>query len=160
MRFLLVDRILSLEPGRSATGIKTIAPDEEYFRDHFPGYAVVPGVLLLESMAQLGGRLVEATVREGSRVEVLPVLGLVKEARFHRPVKPGDRVDLSAEMVSLRESAARVTGAARVAGQLVAAAELTFVLLKLDDRAAGLGQQDIDRLRAWSRDVWHAIWRG
>jgi len=66
MRFILIDKIDRLEPGKLAEGHKIVAHDEDYFRDHFPGYPIVPGVLVLESLAQLGGRLVEASVRESS----------------------------------------------------------------------------------------------
>jgi 3-hydroxymyristoyl/3-hydroxydecanoyl-(acyl carrier protein) dehydratase len=161
VRFLLVDRILSLEPGRSASGEKVIARDEEYFGDHFPGYPVVPGVLLIESMAQLAGRLIEASMRERG-VEVLPVLGMVKEARFHRPVRPGDRLELVADLVSLRESAARVTAKGTVDGQVVAAAELMFVLLTFEAHAGQADQNaapDLDRekLRAWSHQEWKRL---
>jgi 3-hydroxyacyl-[acyl-carrier-protein] dehydratase len=157
MRFLLVDRILTLEEGRRATGFKMIASDEEYFRDHFPGFPVVPGVLVLESMIQLGGRLIDATVRARSQERVLPVLGMVENARFRHPVRPGDRLDLSSDVVSLAESAARVTASASVDGRTAASAEITYVLLKLSHGAAGLSPEDLERLKIWSEDVWQQL---
>src|ERR1700674_5117736 len=93
MRFVLIDRIDRLEPGRRAEGHKLVAPDEDYFRDHFPGYPLVPGVLVLESLAQLGGRLVEASVRETSGRRVLPMLAKFEHAKPVRPVPPGDRLE-------------------------------------------------------------------
>src|ERR1700674_3072235 len=120
MRFVLIDRIDRLEPGRRAEGHKLVAPDEDYFRDHFPGYPLVPGVLVLESLAQLGGRLVEASVREASGRRVLPMLAKLEHARLLRQVRPGDRLDLSVEIVALGDDAARATGVARVGGKKAA----------------------------------------
>src|SRR5438477_12496021 len=95
MRFILIDKIDRLEPGRLAEGHKQIAADEDYFRDHFPGYPIVPGVLILESLAQLGGRLVEASVRETSGRRVLPMLAKFEHAKLVRQVRPGDRLELT-----------------------------------------------------------------
>src|SRR5580700_4162356 len=97
MRFILIDRIDRLEPGKRAEGHKLISRDEEYFRDHFPGFPVVPGVLVLESLAQLGGRLVESSVRNSTGHRVLPMLAKIEHAKFLRSVKPGDRLDLTVE---------------------------------------------------------------
>src|SRR5436190_22024568 len=109
MRYILIDKIDRLEPGKLAEGHKLIAKDEEYFRDHFPGYPLVPGVLVLESLAQLGGRLVEASVREAAGQRVLPMLAKVERARFLHPVRPGARLDLGVNVVAMTGDA---TGAA------------------------------------------------
>src|SRR5258706_16015082 len=101
MRFILIDKIDRLEPGRLAEGHKLIAKDEDYFRDHFPGYPLVPGVLVLESLAQLGGRLVEASVREASSPRVLPMLAKPEHAKLLRQGCPGDRLDFSVEIVAI-----------------------------------------------------------
>src|SRR5207248_9067124 len=101
MRFILIDRIDRLELGKRADGHKLIAPDEEYFRDHFPGYPIVPGVLVLESLAQLGGRLVEASVRDASGRRVLPMLAKFEHAKLVRQVRPGDRLDLAGEVIAI-----------------------------------------------------------
>src|SRR2546428_12805517 len=116
MRFILIDRIDRLELGKRAEGHKLISPDEEYFRDHFPGYPLVPGVLVLESLAQLGGRLVEASVREASGGRVLPMLAKVEHAELGRQGRPGDRLGLSVESVCLRGDGARGNGGGRVRG--------------------------------------------
>src|SRR5947208_2797942 len=108
MRFILIDRIDRLDCGTRAEGHKVISPDEEYFRDHFPGYPIVPGVLVLESLAQLGGRLVEASVREASGRRVLPMLAKIERAKFLHQVRPGDRLDLTVDMLALSEDAARL----------------------------------------------------
>lgn len=160
MRFVLLDRIDSMEPGRQARGTKTIAPDEEYFRDHFPGYPVVPGVLVLESLAQLGGRLVQASVREASGREVLPLLAKVDHAKFRRAVRPGDRLLLSADVVAIGEDAARVTAVAEVAGRPVASAEIMYALLAFAEGVAGIGAGEIAALREWSDRVSRELRQG
>jgi 3-hydroxyacyl-[acyl-carrier-protein] dehydratase len=157
MRFILIDKIDRLEPGRSATGYKTIAMDEDYFRDHFPGYPLVPGVLVLESLAQLGGRLVEASVRETSGRRVLPMLAKFDHAKLIRPVRPGDRLDLSVELVAIGDAVARAIGTARVAGKKTATAEIMYAMLDLSEAA---GQLDDDQTRAlyeWSDRVWSEL---
>src|SRR5580704_4209722 len=128
MRFILIDKIDRLEPGKLAEGHKLIAHDEDYFRDHFPGYPLVPGVLVLESLAQLGGRLVEASVREATGRRVLPVLAKVEHAKFIHPVQPGNRLDLGVDLVAVTEDAARVTGVAHVSGRKAAAAEILYAV--------------------------------
>src|SRR5262249_33915071 len=133
MRFVLVDKIDRLETGRRAEGHKQIAPDEEYFRDHFPGYPIVPGVLVLESLAQLGGRLVEASVREVSGRRVLPMLAKFEPAKLIRQVRPGDRLDLEVDVVAIGDEAARVKGTALVDRKRVATAEIMYALLDLND---------------------------
>jgi 3-hydroxyacyl-[acyl-carrier-protein] dehydratase len=157
MRFILIDKIDRLEPGRSATGHKTIAPDEDYFRDHFPGYPLVPGVLVLESLAQLGGRLVEASVRQTSGRRVLPMLAKFERAKLMRQVRPGDRLDLSVELVAIGDDAARVTGVARVAGQKSAAADIMYAMLDLSQAASKLDETQTKALYDWSDRVWREL---
>ncbi len=157
MRFVLIDRIEELEPGRRAAGYKQIGTEEDYFRDHFPGYPLVPGVLLLESLAQLGGRLVEASVRAASGRRVLPMLAKVDHAKFLNPVRPGDRLDLAVELVALADEAARVTGVARVGGRKAAVAEIMYAMLDTDQTAGRLDPSQVDALHAWSDRVWREI---
>jgi 3-hydroxyacyl-[acyl-carrier-protein] dehydratase len=157
MRFVLIDRIDVLEPGRRAEGHKLIAPDEDYFRDHFPGYPLVPGVLVLESLAQLGGRLVEATVREGTGRRVLPMLAKLDHAKLVRPVRPGDRLDLSVELGALSDPAARVSATASVGGRRVASAEIMYAILDVSEAGAELDADGVQRLREWSDAVWRDL---
>ena len=123
MRYLLLDRITELQPGAYAVGRKCVAMTEDYLTDHFPGFPVVPGVLIVESMAQLAGRLITYSVaaQEGP---VLPVLLTVGNARFRRFVRPGDTMEIRADLLALTEGAGRCKCAARVGETLVATAEL------------------------------------
>ena len=157
MRFILIDKIDRLEPGRMAEGHKLIAHDEDYFRDHFPGYPLVPGVLVLESLAQLGGRLVEASVREASGRRVLPMLAKFEHAKLVRQVRPGDRLDLAVEIVALGDDAARVTGVARVGGKKAATAEIMYAMLDLDKAAGQLDDTQTNALYDWSDRVWKEL---
>lgn len=157
MRFILIDKIDRLETGRSAEGHKLIADDEDYFRDHFPGYPIVPGVLVLESLAQLGGRLVEASVREASGRRVLPMLAKFEHAKLVRQVRPGDRLDLSVELVAIGDAAARATGIARVGGKKAATADIMYAMLDLNQAAGQLDAEQTRALYEWSDRVWREL---
>lgn len=157
MRFILIDRIDRLEFGKRAEGHKLISPDEEYFRDHFPGYPVVPGVLVLEALAQLGGRLVEASVRNATGRRVLPMLAKVDHAKFLQPVRPGDRLDLGVDLRAVTGDAARVTGVARVGARKVATAEIMYATLDVARGAAALDEAQAAALCGWSDRVWREL---
>jgi len=157
MRFILVDHIDSLELGRRAEGHKNIAPDEDYFRDHFPGYPIVPGVLILESLAQLGGRLVEASVRAADDRRVLPMLAKVEHAKFLHSVRPGDRLDLAVDVVAIADDAARVTGVARVGGRKACVAGIMYAMLDVTKASDRLDPKEAAALHAWSDKVWREL---
>ncbi|MBP1603870.1 MAG: 3-hydroxydecanoyl-(acyl-carrier-protein) dehydratase [Acidobacteria bacterium] len=160
MRFVLIDRIVMLEPGKQASGFRIIPADDDYFRDHFPGYPVVPGVLVLESMAQLGGRLVQVSVREASRRDVLPMLAMVERAQFRRPIRPGDRLDVDARITNLGAARARVTASASVGGQAAASAEITYVLAGMDTAAVAIPPDAVAGIRAWDEEIWRQLTSG
>ena len=157
MRFILIDRIDRLEPGVRAEGHKQIHPDEDYFRDHFPGYPIVPGVLLVESLAQLGGRLVEASERQASGRRILPVLAKVEQAKFMRSVRPGDRLDLAVDMVAMSSDAARVTGVATVGGRKAATAAIMYAMLDVSQAGSMLTDEQAAALHDWSDRIWREL---
>jgi 3-hydroxymyristoyl/3-hydroxydecanoyl-(acyl carrier protein) dehydratase len=132
MRYFLLDKITAFESGKRACGIKCVTLTDDILHDHFPDHPVLPGALLLESMSQLGGFLVELSFHTGAGAPRRAVLAQIKEAKFHQACKPGDRIELEALMESQLEGAARVTATASVEGQKVARAELTFVLKAVD----------------------------
>jgi 3-hydroxyacyl-[acyl-carrier-protein] dehydratase len=154
VRFVLVDKVVEIEPGKRARGYRDLSPDADYYRDHMPAYPVEPGVLLLESMAQLGGRLVQQSVKQGSGRDVLPMLAMVNAAEFRRPVRPPCRLDLSAEIVSLHGTGARVSASAQVDGHPVASATVTYALVGLDHDAVGIGTENLAVIREWGRRTW------
>lgn len=128
MRYVFLDRITALEPPTLARAVKCVSLAEDVFRDHFPGSPVLPGALLIESMAQLAGVLVEETSIQRGNPDLLALLIMVDKARFRRPVKPGDRLELEARADSVDALKASLQTTATVDGELVARANLGFVL--------------------------------
>ena len=120
---LLIDRILEYEPMKRARGYKNITYNESIFTGHFPGNPVLPGVYMIEAMAQLGGAMV---LEPGEHSRKLPYLAGIDKAKFRRPVVPGDRLDMVVEMLRHKRNIGWVGGEATVDGQFVCSAELMF----------------------------------
>lgn len=125
---LLVDRILELEPDR-IVGIKNVTVNEPFFVGHFPDYPVMPGVLIIEAMAQVAGVLVLKEIPD--RANKLVFLAGVDNAKFRRPVLPGDLLRIEMKVIKKKASVAKMQGQATVDGNVVAEVE---VLCKLADR--------------------------
>jgi 3-hydroxyacyl-[acyl-carrier-protein] dehydratase len=114
--FLMIDRVVSLDPGKSVTAIKNVSIDEPYFQGHFPEHPVMPGVLIAEALAQTGG-LAFASAEESPEEEGgfrLPILAKIEEMRFRAPVLPGDQLMLHAEVLRAYQSLAIVKVEAKV----------------------------------------------
>jgi len=120
--FLLVDRIIELVPRERVVGLKNVTINEEFFQGHFPGAPVMPGVLIVEAMAQAGGILMLHTLDDAQDQVVLFMS--IDKVRFRRPVEPGDQLRLEAEVLKLKSRMCKLQGRAFVDGQLVAEGEL------------------------------------
>ncbi|MGD8367230.1 MAG: 3-hydroxyacyl-ACP dehydratase FabZ [Desulfobacterales bacterium] len=121
--FLLVDRVLELEPGKRLKALKNVTINEPFFVGHFPSAPIMPGVLIVEAMAQAGGVLVFASAPP--EVAGRPIYFMaIDKVRFRRPVVPGDQLIFSVEIIKQRSKAVKLAGSASVDGQLVAEAEM------------------------------------
>ncbi len=124
--FLLVDRILELEEGKRVVGIKNVTINEPFFQGHFPGHPIMPGVLIVEAMAQVGGMLMLGGLAEpDSKVVYFTSLDNVK---FRRPVKPGDQLRFELEVVQVRGTLCKMHGVARVDGDVVCEADMAAMV--------------------------------
>jgi UDP-3-O-[3-hydroxymyristoyl] N-acetylglucosamine deacetylase/3-hydroxyacyl-[acyl-carrier-protein] dehydratase len=120
--FLLVDRILEFEPGKRIVGLKNVTMNEPYFQGHYPGHPIMPGVLIVEAMAQVGGLLLMNEF-ENPEEKVVYFMSL-DDVKWRRPVTPGDQLLFELEMVQFRGSVCRMQGVGRVDGQVVAEAKM------------------------------------
>ena len=125
--FLLVDRVTQLTPGESITAIKNVTINEPFFNGHFPAKPIMPGVLIIEAMAQATGLLGFRTISEEPSSDLLYVLAGVDKAKFKKQVVPGDQLVLSAEILRHKGSVWIYQTEARVDGKLVASAEIKCV---------------------------------
>jgi UDP-3-O-[3-hydroxymyristoyl] N-acetylglucosamine deacetylase / 3-hydroxyacyl-[acyl-carrier-protein] dehydratase len=124
--FLLVDRILEIEDGKRIVGVKNVTINEPFFQGHFPGHPIMPGVLIIEAMAQVGGMLLMGAVPDpGNKVVYFTSLNNVK---WRRPVKPGDQLRFELELLQVRGMMCKMRGIAKVDGQVVAEAEMGAVV--------------------------------
>lgn len=131
MRYVLLDRITVLQPPELARGIKCVSLADDLFVDHFPGHPVMPGAMILESMAQLAGVLLEATLRDRGRSDLHALLTMVDRGKFRQLVRPGDRMELEARVLAATEDGGQSHAIAKVDDKLVAEAQLTFAFAQV-----------------------------
>lgn len=124
--FLLIDRVLEVEDGKSATAIKNVTVNEWFFEGHFPGRKVMPGVLIVEALAQTAA---VALLRRVDARGKIPMFGGIERMRFRRPVVPGDTLTLEFLLDKMRGPVGRGTVRASVGGELAADGEISFALV-------------------------------
>ena len=134
--FLLIDRVVEFEPGKRLAAIKNVTMNEPFFQGHFPGYPIMPGVLVVEAMAQAGGILMMFECPD--RQSKLVVFTGIERAKFRRPITPGDQIRFEIDVLAFRSRAGRMEGKAFVDGKLACEATLTCqVVPRAGDRRTG-----------------------
>jgi 3-hydroxyacyl-[acyl-carrier-protein] dehydratase len=126
--FLLVDRVVELEPNKRVVGVKCVTANEPFFAGHFPGHPVMPGVLILEALAQASALMSLTTTPEEQRAGKVIYFMAIDGARFRKPVVPGDVLELHCEMLKNKGSIIKVKGEAKVDGQVVAEGEFMAMM--------------------------------
>jgi 3-hydroxyacyl-[acyl-carrier-protein] dehydratase len=124
--FLLVDRVIELDPPHRAVGIKHVTVNEPFFQGHFPGYPVMPGVLIVEAMAQVGG---VAVLSSEDYQDKLALFAGIDNVRFKRQVRPGDTLRLEVELQQIRRGIGMGSGTATVEGELACRGDIMFALV-------------------------------
>lgn len=127
--FLLVDRVISQEAGKKLVAVKSVTVNEPFFAGHFPGHPVMPGVLILEALAQAAGVLAKSSMTSDTSDKVTYLMG-IDNARFRRPVIPGDRIELHVEVTRHKGAVFKTRGVAYVDGE--PAAEADFMAMLVD----------------------------
>ena len=126
---LLVDKIIEMVPMKYAIGVKCVTMNEPFFQGHFPGFPVMPGVMILESMAQAGGLLVLADREDLLRSGNLFLFTGIENVKFRRPVVPGDKLELHSELIRHKMRLWKMRGTAHVNGVLACEAEMTAAIM-------------------------------
>jgi 3-hydroxyacyl-[acyl-carrier-protein] dehydratase len=125
--FLLVDKVIELEEGKRAVGIKNVTANEPFFQGHFPNYPIMPGVLIVEAMAQVG---CVAMMSMDENKGKLGVFAGIDKVRFKKEVRPGDTLTMEVEMLSVRRNIGKATAKAFVGEELACTGELVFALVQ------------------------------
>ncbi len=146
MRFYLIDRITEIKYGDYITAVKCVSLADDVFNEHFPGHPVFPGSLLQEGLAQLGGSFFELMAkREGTPIKS-SVLSIVNKMKFRRPVWPGDRIEMRAEVASRKDEFGVVRVRAEVDGEVCAEGELTFSFVEVMDDSLRESRMELYRI--------------
>lgn len=133
MRFFLIDKIRDWQVGRSAEAIKNVALSEDYFDDHYPRHPVMPGVLILEGIAQLSGLLLEESLKEKYGQSAKAIMAVVERTKFREIIRPGETLVYRTELLSLNKQGGKTAGQACRDGKVVVTTGMTFAFKQIDD---------------------------
>jgi 3-hydroxyacyl-[acyl-carrier-protein] dehydratase len=140
--FLLIDRVVEFEPAKRLVAIKNVTINEPFFQGHFPGYPIMPGVLVIEAMAQAGALIMLAEIED--RASKLAVFTGIEKAKFRRPVTPGDQLRIEVDVLAMRSRAGRIAGRATVDGKLACEATLTCALVPREREQKSQGDKPLE----------------
>ncbi len=152
MRYFMIDRITGFTIGESASAIKNVTLSDDILHDHFPDYPVLPGAFVVESMAQLGGFLLEMSLNKPDCVR-RALLVQIDHAKFYKPAEPGDQLALHVQMAEQMEDAAKITARADLSGEKAALAKLTFLMKEVESEK--IHEQRRYFYRLWTRKLDH-----
>jgi 3-hydroxyacyl-[acyl-carrier-protein] dehydratase len=133
MRFFLIDRITRWEPGAAAEALKNVALSEDYFDDHFPRRPLMPGVLMIEGMAQLAGLLLEATLKQQQHRDAKAILTVLERTKFREMVRPGDTLRYRVEVMSVSADGGKASAEAFCGDRTVVTSGMVFAFMHVDD---------------------------
>lgn len=151
MRYYLADRIEEIEYGKSITGVKAVSLADDTFNEHFPGFPVFPGSLILEGAAQLAGSLFELTIARRQLPQKRCVLSIVNRFKFRQPAYPGDRLVFDITVKTMQEGHGVVDAAVKIEDKLCAEGTLTFIFLEIQNETLHRARMELYEL--WMRDA-------
>lgn len=151
MRFFLIDKITHWDVPVAAKAIKNVALSEDFFDDHFPRRPVMPGVLILEGMAQISGLLLEAALKDKHGLDAKAVLTVLERTKFRELVRPGDSLEYETTVVSVSKSGGKVSAKALREGKVVVTTGMVFSFKYVDDPALEARRREL--MKVWMADL-------
>ncbi|MCP4136560.1 MAG: 3-hydroxyacyl-[acyl-carrier-protein] dehydratase FabZ [bacterium] len=143
MRYYLVDRVEEICYGKFITGVKCVTLADDVFDEHFPGYPIFPGSLMMEGMAQLAGSFFEIMMKEQDLPLRQSILSIVNKLKFKKPAEPGDRILYRADIVAMRDDFGVAKVSAEIDGATSATGELTFIFVDINDEKLHNSRKEI-----------------
>ena len=151
MRFFMIDKITRWEVGTGAEATKNVALSEDFFDDHFPRRPIMPGVLIIEGMAQISGLLLEASLKDKHGLDVKAVLTVLERTKFRDMVRPGDTLTYATEVISVNKSGGKVAAKALRDGKVVVTSGMVFGFKYVDDPLLESKRREL--MKVWMADL-------